>query len=56
MAVTDLPQPELADDGERLAGFQAERDAIDGAVDALRRAEVRLQVLDLEQGHRVLVS
>ena len=51
MAVTDLPQPELADDRQRLAGLDVEGEAVDGAVDAVRRAEVRLQVLDLEQGH-----
>ena len=46
-----LAATRLADDGERLPGLELERDAVDRAVDALRGAEVRLQVLDLEQGH-----
>ena len=41
----------LADDRERLALLDIERDAVDRAVDAVRRAEMGLQVVDLEQRH-----
>ena len=40
----------LADDAERLAGVQLERDAVDRFDGALFGREHRVQVLDLEQG------
>ena len=39
----------LADHRQRLARLDVEGDAVDGAVDAVRGAEMGLQVLDLEQ-------
>ena len=48
--MTDLPQPALADDGEGLAGIDVEGQALDGAHHAVRRAEMGLQVLDLQEG------
>ena len=50
-AVTDLPQPGLADDPERLALLDREADAVDRAHGALAREEVRAQVVDFEQRH-----
>ena len=47
-AVTLLPQPRLADDRQRLAALERERDAVDGLDDALSRIEVGLEVLHLE--------
>ena len=41
----------LADHRQRLAFADLERDAVDRAVDAVRRAEVGLQILDFEQRH-----
>jgi hypothetical protein len=38
----------LADDRHRLARLDRERDAIDGAVHAVRRAEMGLQVIDFQ--------
>src|SRR5215831_8715389 len=43
----------LADDCQRLAFVDIEGNAVDGAVDTLRGAEVDLQILDFEQCHRL---
>ena len=50
----DLPQPELADDAERLAAADHEAHAIDGADHALAaaRGEMLGEALDAQQhGH-----
>ena len=49
MLATLLPRPGLADDPERLAALDAERDAVDRLDDAVVGLEVDLEVLDLEQ-------
>ena len=49
-AVTLLPQPDFADDGQRLAALQREGDAVDRLDEARARVEAGLQVLDLEHG------
>src|SRR5262249_50100277 len=41
----------LAHQRQGLAFLVLERDVVDGAVDAVGSAEVRLQILDFEQGH-----
>ena len=41
----------FADDAERLASFDAEADAIDGAVDAVSGVEVGAKIVDGEEGH-----
>ena len=41
----------FADDTERLASFDAEADAIDGAVDAVAGVEVSAKIVDGEEGH-----
>ena len=46
-----LARAGLADDAERLALLDREADAVDGLDDAVVGAEVRPQVLDLEQRH-----
>ena len=48
--VTDLPQPLSPTIGEGLAGADMEGEALDGADDAVRRAEMGLEVLNLEEG------
>ncbi len=53
LAVTDLPQPLSPTIASVSPGVDMERDAVDRAVDAVRRAKMRLQVFDLEQRHRV---
>ena len=54
--VTLLPRARLADDAERLALLDREADAVDGLDDAVVRAEVGLQVLDLEERHQRAIS
>ena len=49
-AVTLLPEPGLADDGQRLAGGDVERDLIDRRQPAALRFEARRQVADLQEG------
>ena len=56
-AVVDLPQPDFADDAQRLAGVEREADAVDGphgaagaAEQAALQGEVLHQALDLERG------
>ncbi len=39
-AVTDLPDPELADDAKRLAGLDVERQAFDGLERSLLGCEL----------------
>ena len=51
IAVTDLPQPEFTDDGERLACFNDEGHAVNRTIDAIRRSEVSLQITDFEERH-----
>ncbi len=46
----------FTDNGQRLAFVDVEGDAVDGAVDTLRRAEMGLQILDFEQCHRTTTS
>src|SRR5712675_2459275 len=46
----------FTDDGQRLALVDMEGDAVDGAVDTLRRAKMGLQILDFEQCHRIRTS
>src|SRR5712671_5807813 len=43
----------FTDNGQRLAFVDVEGDAVDGAVDTLRRTEMGLQILDFEQCHRI---
>src|SRR5207248_9548074 len=45
-----LPRAGLADDAERLALVDRERDTVDRTHDAVVRPEVRLQVVDFEEG------
>ena len=47
-AVTLLPEPEFADDAQRLAGVQREADAIDRTHDAGVGEEPGVQVCDLQ--------
>ena len=47
-----LPRARLADDAQRAAAFQAERDAVHRLDQAVVGREVDAQVLDLEQGLR----
>ena len=49
-AVTDLPEPELADQRHRLAAVDVERDAVDGQHLPLTEAEGDGEILDLQQG------
>ena len=49
IAVTVLPQPELADDAQRLAAVDGEVHAVDRANHAVVGPEVGLQSADLEQ-------
>ena len=51
--VTLLPQPDSPTMPERLALLDGEADAVDGLDDAVVGAEVRLEVVDLEQRHSV---
>ncbi len=51
-AVTLLPEPELADDGDRLAGADIERHLIDGREPAALRIEAGREVADLQEGLR----
>ena len=51
-AVTDLPQPLSPTIASVSPALDVERDAVDRAVHAVRRAEMGLQVFDLEQRHR----
>ncbi len=46
-----FPTTALADHGKRLAFVHMKRNAVDGAINAILRAEMRLQLFDLEQGH-----
>src|SRR3982074_1454546 len=46
----------FTDNGQRLAFVDVEGDAVDGAVDTLRRAKMGLQILDFEQCHRIRTS
>ncbi len=46
---TDLPQPELAHDGDHFAAVDGVGNAIDRAHDAARRVELDMQVLNLKQ-------
>ena len=55
-AVTDLPQPDSPTIASVSPSLDLEGDAVDRAVDAVRRAEMGLQVLDLEQRHRIRPS
>ena len=48
-AVTDLPEPGLAEDGQRLALVAGEGDAVDRLGHAVAGAELDVQVVDLEQ-------
>ena len=48
-----LSAPGLADDAERLARLDGERDAVDGANDPVLGLEVRAQIAHVEQGRRV---
>ena len=48
-ADTDLPEPELADDGDDLAAADVEAQALDRPHDAARGLEMDVQILDLEQ-------
>ena len=49
-AVTLLPDPELADDGDGLAGANVERHLIDSRQPAALGVEARRQVADLQEG------
>ena len=49
-AVTLLPEPEFADDGDRLAGVDVERHLVDGRHLPALRVEARRQVADLQEG------
>src|SRR5215217_1772830 len=51
-----LAAARLADDAERLAGFEVERDAVDGAHDAVAGEEMGREVADLEEAHMRLAS
>src|SRR5207249_3208481 len=53
-----LARARLADDAERLALLDRERDAVDGADDPVVGLEVRLEVADFEEAHarRILGS
>ena len=56
-ALTDLPQPDFADDGDRLALTDIIADAVDRLDHAGRGEEVGLQIVYLEKlGHRVSLS
>ena len=48
-AVTDLPEPGLAQDRDRLPSFQRERHAVDGTSDPVASRELDLQFVDLEE-------
>ena len=50
--MTLLPQPELADNSERLAGPEVEVGAIHGAHDAFVLHEMRRQVAHRQDGAR----
>jgi hypothetical protein len=51
-----FPAAAFADDREGLAFLHIEGDPVDGAVDAVRGAEMGLQILDLEERHHTPVS
>ena len=51
-AETDLPEPGLSDDGHHLAGIDRIAQALDGAHGAVRRHELHVQVVDLDDGTR----
>ena len=53
IAVIVLPQPELADDADRLAAPDGEVDAVDRVHDAVVGREMRLEPADVEErlGH-----
>src|SRR3977135_4209321 len=51
-----LAAARFTDDGQRLAFFDMEGDAVDRAVDTLGGAEMGLQILDFEQRHRIRTS
>ena len=53
IAVIVLPQPELADDADRLAAADREVDAVDRVHDAVVGREMRLEPADVEErlGH-----
>ena len=50
--MTDLPQPDSPTMRHRLTGIDSERHAFDGPHDPVERAEMGLQVFDLEQAGR----
>ena len=47
-AVTLLPHPELADDGQRLAALERKRHPVHGLHEATARVKVGAQILNFE--------
>ena len=53
-AVTDLPEPGLADDGDHFAAAHGEADAFDGAHDSARSSELGVKIGDFQKrGNRL---